>query len=181
MTILILHAIGGHAGDHWEQWLNDELTKLGHKVIMPQLPNSKHPDRQTWDRAVAAAADGVDPSELVIVGHSLGVPTALDYIERLHQPIRGFVSVAGWAYDIGTELNSYYMRERTIDFDKVRPNILHAVVFYSDDDPYLTQQCLKDLATELRVDPIVIPKGGHLNTDAGYTTFPELLDKVTAI
>lgn len=178
MTILILHVIGGKAGDHWEQWLHDALTADGHTVIMPSLPNPDRPDRSTWLLEVQGILQDVR-DDVVIVGHSLSVPTALDAIEVSSIQIKGLLSVSGFAVPYGLELNEYFMQEKTIDFSKVRKNLQHAAVFYGDDDPYVTQDALQNLATELRVEPRVIKKGGHLNTDAGYTTFPTVLDTIS--
>lgn len=177
-TILILHGIGGHAGIHWEQWLHDELTKRGYRVIMPDLSDSDHPDRSVWFDEVTKAVQGVDVTNLVIVGHSLGATAALDFIEQSKIPVYGLVSASGFAVDYGAELNSYFLRGRSVDFEKVHSLLGKAVVFYGDDDPYVTQEALRQLADALDVEPIVIHSGGHLNTERGYTTFPQLLDAV---
>lgn len=181
MNILILHAIGGKAGDHWEQWLHDQLVRAGHTVVMPTLTNSNHPDRSEWQKEVEAAIEGLDLAQLIIVGHSLGVPTALDVIEQLPHPIKGLIAVAGFAVAYGAALNDYFMKERSIDFEKVRQNIGKSFVFYGDDDPYVTQEALHGLAIELNVEPKIIAKGKHLNTEAGYTEFPELLEAVRSL
>lgn len=181
MTILIIHGIGGHAGIHWQQWLNDELTKQGNTVIMPDLPNADHPDRQSWLDEVTKAAGDTKLGELVIVGHSLGVTTALDFIEQVASPIKALVSVSGFATDYGAELNSYFLKIKDMDFNKLRNNISESYVLYGDDDPYVTQEALKEVATQLGVEAIVIHTGGHLNTETGFSEFPELLAIVEAI
>jgi uncharacterized protein len=178
MTYLILHGVQGTAGDHWENWLNDELTKAGHTVLMPQLPDSDHPDRKIWLKTVKEILAKVDVNQLVIVGHSLGVVTALDFIEQSQQKVRGLVSVSGFYRDYGAELNSYFLAEKTVDIKKVRKNLGKAVTFYGDNDPYVPQFELKLLAEGLGVKPIAVAKGGHLNTDAGFTSFPQLLQEV---
>lgn len=177
-TILILHGIGGHAGIHWQQWLHDELEKRGHQVIMPNLSDSDHPDRQQWLSEVKQAAKGIDTGGLIIVGHSLGVTSALDFIEQSPTPVAGLVSVSGFAVDYGAELNSYFLKEKTVDLGKLHARLDQAVIFYGDDDPYVTQEALKQLADGLGVTPIVIHEGGHLNTERGYTSFPQLLDAI---
>ena len=178
MTILILHGIDGHAGIHWQQWLNEQLRMHGHKVIMPNLPDANRPSRRVWLDTIKEAIKDIDLSRLIIVAHSLGVPSALDFIESLSGKIAGLISVSGFADDYGAKLNSYFMAEKEIDFGKVNESLQHASVIYGDNDPYVPQSSLKLLADNLGVKPIVIKEGGHLNTDAGYTSFPLLLDVI---
>lgn len=175
MTVLILHGIQGHAGIHWQKWLNDQLAAKGHKVLMPNLPNAEHPDRSEWLRIVKEVIADCDLSDLVIVGHSLGVVTALDFIEQSPASIKALISVSGFSKDYNAELNSYFLKEKEINFEKVRKNLKKAVVIYGDNDPYVPQEILKLLADKLNVKPTIIKSGGHLNTDAGFSTFPELL------
>jgi predicted alpha/beta hydrolase family esterase len=175
-TVLILHGIGGHAGIHWQQWLHDELEKLGYEILIPDLPNPDHPDRQTWLAAVKDILTSVDPNELIIVGHSLGATTALDYIDQADGKINGFVSVSGFAEDYGAELNSYFLREKSIDFNKVRSNLNWSAVIYGDNDPVVSKYALQQVAEGLKVEPVIIPNGGHLNTEAGYKKLPEVLE-----
>lgn len=181
MTVLILHGVDGHAGIHWQGWLHNELIVLGHKVIMPTLPDVHHPNRHTWLTTIQKLVAHVPTSELILVGHSLGVASALDFAEASSTAIKALVSVSGFANNYGSELNGYFMAERNIDFAKVTHNLENAFVFYGNNDPYVPQTELADLATQLNVSPTIIPNGGHLNTDAGFTTFPELLSTITSI
>lgn len=91
---IILHGITGRAGNHWQSWLHDELIKRGWKVKMPQMPLADHPDRASWLGVLKDLTEKVDPTNLVIIGHSLGVVAALDYIEQLDEKkVLGLVSV----------------------------------------------------------------------------------------
>lgn len=181
MTVLILHGIQGYAGIHWQQWLHDELIKTSDTVLMPNLPDSDHPDRKEWLKTVEKTISGVDLSKLVIVGHSLGVTTVLDLIEKLETPIAALISVSGFAEDYGAKLNSYFLKEKSIDFSKVKKNLRQTFVVYGDNDPYVPQEILKSLAENLGIKPKIIPNGGHLNTNAGYTAFPYLLEIIKKI
>ena len=178
MNILILHGILGKAGENWGQWLYDALTQEGHRVTMPTLPQADHPDRTQWLNAIKQNAASED---LLIVAHSLGVTSALDFIEQLSRPIDGLVSVSGFSQDYGLELNSYFLKERKIDFAKVNKNLKHVSVLYGDNDPYVTQEALGALASSLGVEATVFANGGHLNSAAGYTEFPELLKVINSI
>ena len=175
MTTLILHGIMGHAGENWATWLKDELEKEGHKVLVPNLSNADKPDRNSWLQEIKKIVEEVKPDQLTIVAHSLSVTSALDFIEGLNSKLYKLVSVSGFAIPYGLELNEYFLQEKTINFDAIKENLTNAAVLYGDDDPYVSQEALQSLAGELSVDAIVMPRGGHLNSAAGYDTFPELL------
>jgi len=181
MAVLIIHGIGGYAGIHWQQWLHDELSDSGNTVIMPTLSNADHPDRSVWLAELIKSVGDTDPSDLIIVGHSLGVTTALDFVEQIASPVKALISVSGFATDYEAELNSYFLRLKHVNFDKVRKNIQQSFVLFGDNDPYVTQAALHEVATELRVTPIIISEGGHLNSETGYTKFPKLLEIIESI
>ena len=174
-TVLILHGIASKAGDNWMRWLHDELVDKGYKVLMPQLPNTNHPDRHEWLKAVEDVLKDIDFDDLIIVGHSLGVTTALDLLENENKKLPLFISVSGFYYAYGLKLNDYFLNEKVIDIGKVSKLIGKAVVIHSDDDPYVSQDALKDLAKNLGVSAFVIHKGGHINSERGYTKLPLLL------
>ncbi len=175
-TVLIIHGLGGHVGIHWQQWLHDELEGQGHKILMPEMPGPEHPDRQTWLETVKTTVEGVNLGQLTIVGHSLGATAALDFIEQADGQVNRFLSVAGFARDYGAGLNSYFLGERLIDFESVRQKLRWAAVIYGDNDPYVPQAELKYVADALGVQPVIIPDGGHLNSEAGFTEFPQLIE-----
>lgn len=175
-TVLIIHGVGGHAGIHWQQWLHDQLEGQGHKVLMPNMPEPDHPDRKTWLEEVKAALNEVNLSQLTIVGHSLGVTTALDFIEQANNRVNRLLSVAGFAKDYGAEMNGYFLQEKLVDFEKVRNNLRWAAVIYGDNDPYVPQAELKYVADSLGVQPVIVHDGGHLNSETGFTEFQQLLE-----
>lgn len=181
MTVLIIHGIGGYAGIHWQKWLHDELIKKGYEVLMPEMPTPDHPNRKEWLETIKQLVLKIDLSELIIVGHSLGVVSALDFVEQSKKPIKALVSVSGFSNDYKAELNSYFLRERKIDFEKVNKNLKKSFVLYGDNDPYVPQKELRRLANNLNVGPIVFTGGGHLNTNSGFTKFSELLEIVENI
>ena len=173
---LILHGIMGRAGGNWMQWLHDELTKRSYKVLMPQLPNPDHPDRNGWLGFLKNITKDIDFLQLTIVGHSLGVTSALDLIESENKVLKLLISVSGFSKPYGLELNEYFLKIKKIDMKKAGSLIKKVVVIHSDNDPYVAQWALKDLADSFGVDPIIIKNGGHINSGAGFTKFPFLLE-----
>lgn len=176
MHVLILHGIQSHAGEHWGRWLARELEKKKHTVDMPELPNSMHPDRFEWLAYVKDLLVEVSPKNLLMIGHSLGVVTALDFIEQSEKKVHGLISVSGFAEDYGADLNGYFMRQKELDFNAINDHLAKSFVLYGDNDPYVPQQTLENLSTLLDVTPKIIPNGGHLNTSAGYEEFPLLVE-----
>jgi len=175
-TVLIIHGLGGHAGIHWQQWLHDELEGQGHKVLMPDMPEPDHPDRNAWLETIKTALQGVNLGQLTIVGHSLGATAALDFIEQAGGQTNRLLAVAGFARDYGAKINSYFLSERLVDFESVREKLRWAAAIYGDNDPYVPQAELKYVADSLGVRPVIIPDGGHLNSEAGFTEFPQLIE-----
>lgn len=174
MNVLILHGIMGHAGENWGQWLYDELTKRAYSVTMPTLSAADHPARKKWLEEITAIMEPLG-SDTVIVAHSLGVTSALDYLELPGHQVKGLVCASGFSDDYGLELNSYFLKDKDIDFGRVNRNLEKAAVLFGDNDPYVPQSSLRLLASNLQVEPIVIPGGGHLNAQAGFSEFPQLL------
>lgn len=181
MDVLILHGIDGYAGIHWQGWLKLELEKLGQVIFMPDLPDSGHPHRFEWLQIVKNMMKNVSLSKLIVIGHSLGVVSALDFIEQADSKIQSFISVSGFSEDYGSPLNSYFMKEKEIQISDVQKHIHESNVLFGDDDPYVPQEVLYSLAKQLGVQPEIIKNGGHLNTDSGYETFPRLVEIVRRI
>jgi predicted alpha/beta hydrolase family esterase len=178
MNYLIIHGIQGRAGKHWQQWLHDQLSSKQHNVIMETYPNPDHPDRSQWLATAQASISNIPPEDLIIVTHSLGAVTALDLIEDMTSNIRGLVTVAGFYRDYGAELNSYFLINHLVNIATVKNKLIKkSVVIFGDDDPYVPQIELHALAKGLETEPIIIPQGGHLNTDSGFVEFPILLEK----
>lgn len=181
MKVLILHGIHGHAGKHWMQWLHDRLSENGFEVIMPTLPNSTDPSYSDWipflQKIFESFSDN-DLKDLIIVGHSMGVPAVLEVIQNLNSPIKALYSVAGFYRDYGSELNTKFMSSLNINISKARSNIRNSFVVFGGDDPYVPRDILKELATGLDVEPIILEKAGHVNSDAGYMKFELLLREI---
>ena len=52
------------------------------------------------------------------------------------------------------------------------------ICFYSDNDPYVAFDKEKEFADLIADKQIVIPNGGHLNSESGYSEFEELLEYI---
>lgn len=52
------------------------------------------------------------------------------------------------------------------------------ICYYSENDPYVPYEYEKDFADTIATEQIMIKGGQHLNSEAGYTEFEELLEHI---
>lgn len=52
------------------------------------------------------------------------------------------------------------------------------ICYYSKNDPYVKYEVEKEFADTVADEQVVIEDGGHLNSEAGYAEFEELLKYV---
>lgn len=49
------------------------------------------------------------------------------------------------------------------------------ICFYSDNDPYVKYEAEKDFADKVATKKVFIPSAGHINAEAGYDTFEDIV------
>jgi len=179
-TIFIFHGVGGSPQENWFPWLASELTKLEQEVIVPQFPTPEGQTLRKWLKTLENHRDKLT-NEAILVGHSLGVPFALNMIERQKVSaaflVAGFTGLAGNVFDEGMKT----FAQRDFDWKRIRENCKRFFVFHSDNDAYVSLQKGEELARNLGVEVILVPGGGHLNEGAGYFEFPLLLEKMRTV
>ena len=52
------------------------------------------------------------------------------------------------------------------------------ICFYTKNDPYVSYETEKEFADTIATKQLIIDDGGHLNSEAGYREFPELLEHI---
>jgi predicted alpha/beta hydrolase family esterase len=126
-----------------------------------------------FSRQVGAIDEGT-----TIIGHSLGATFLLRILELQKAPIAQSIFVAGVLDEIGIaeydQLNSSFI-ETSYDWGTIQKNAGSVVCLSGEDDPYVPAQQGEELAANLGVKNHIVPRGGHLNAEFGYTSFPELL------
>lgn len=118
----------------------------------------------------------------VLIGHSTGSICALKYILESKIKIDKLILVSGFngflaedKEDIHNKINpTYYVTCEELSEIKKYANEI--VCIYGDNDPYIPQEFFHDLAVKIGAKEVIIPRGGHLNSQSGYTTFEEILE-----
>lgn len=177
MKTLILHGTEGHPQENWFPWLKDRLTEKGHEVFVPRLPT---PDGQTpdgWMNDLKAQLPDIEAIDNII-GHSCGATFLLHILEQRSKPLRTslftgivFGPIADPVYN--PLLTPFW--DRTFQWETIARNKGRTTFLHGDNDPHGGIDHAERVAAQIGGDIRIIPGGGHLNEQAGYTALPEIL------
>ncbi|MBI4085776.1 MAG: alpha/beta fold hydrolase [Candidatus Liptonbacteria bacterium] len=93
-SYVLLHGYTGTPKNDFRPWLKKELERRGAKVHIPSLPHTKNP--RVAEQVEFVLKNVPFNKNTVILGHSLGAIVALKVLEKLKQPVRSTVLVAGF-------------------------------------------------------------------------------------
>ena len=132
-------------------WAKQRLEEMGHKVILPQLPNADDPNEDEWIETALNATEYDDRT--VLVGHSLGAVAALKVMEKLEKPIARLVLVGGFI-DRNFKDHARPFEERwnwNFDGGKIKSNVGSITVLHDPRDYAVRDGQAKALADLLGV------------------------------
>ncbi|MFA6524803.1 MAG: leucine--tRNA ligase [Patescibacteria group bacterium] len=181
---LIVHGVSGHRRENWFPWLKNVLQKDGWQVSVPNLPATDHPVVDDWYKALADSFGNVS----TIVCHSLGAPAALNLIQKSNNKIDQLIMVApvnpsqDWGYLKKEFPHADWeaikkFADLKFNWKKIKQNVKKIVVYYSDDDPYVSPESVDYYKKNIPEASFKLFRGkGHFNERKGITELPELLD-----
>ncbi|MFE5819165.1 RBBP9/YdeN family alpha/beta hydrolase [Streptomyces sp. NPDC056479] len=174
---LILHGWQNHRPeDHWQHWLADRLTELGHQVVYPPLPDADDPELDVWLAELGRHLAGLDAgAERVVVAHSLSAVVWLHAAARGMPGLDSVDRVLLVAPPSGSVLARHpevaRFAPQSLEFTLPGPTRLVA----GDDDPYCPEGADTLYGTPLAVPTDLLPGAAHLDLDAGYGSWPAVL------
>jgi hypothetical protein len=185
---LILHGTDADHTQNWFPWLDEELTKLGYEVWVPDLPQADHPNIVRYNNYLLESNyENADQKtnwdfneESIIIGHSSGAVEILGLLNDTQFPkdvkIRACFLVGAFKSDLGWE--SLRGMAGKFDYGAIKKKCPKFVFVHSDNDPYCPIKDARDLCTQLGGKFIEIPGQGHftVSLDSKFTIFPELLE-----
>lgn len=174
---VIIHGWGGHPEEGWRPWLREQLQERGYEVHIPAMPDTDHPKPKKWEAALAQEIGEPDEGTLLI-GHSLGCPTILRYLEGLleSQRVGSVILIAGCARKLGEgfeELEPFF--ERPFDWDTIIKHCDRFAVLHSEDDPLVPVAFAREMADRLDSKPIVVENRRHFASGDGIEEIYEVL------
>ena len=178
--IFIIHGWEGSSESDWLPWLKSELEKLGHKVFVPNMPDTNTPVIEKWVGYLKSLV-GTPDKDTYFIGGSIGCQTILRYLETISTPVGGAIFIAGWFDLEGLDKTEQKIADpwikTPIDIEKVKQALRRSTLIISDNDPFGAFEKNKKGFNELGSKIIVMPSAGHLSGDYGYTELPEILEE----
>lgn len=203
MKIVIIHGTMGCPERNWFPWLKSEvegLVSAGEgesreiEVVVPRFPTPEGQNLESWLRVFEKEVFGGDAKslngeeEVILIGHSIGAGFVLNLLnlsilKLKNYKVRAAFLVSGFARDLGVlefdELNREFVARANDDhfnWDIIKNNCDEFFIYHSDNDPYVPLNFAEELSSSLDTAITLIPNGGHLNLESGYTKFPLLLE-----
>ncbi|MBU1110722.1 alpha/beta hydrolase [Patescibacteria group bacterium] len=179
-TIVILHGTMGSPQGNWFPWLKQEIEKLGHTAIVPKFPTPEGQTTRNWLKILDEAVPAYDEN-LILVGHSSSPLVICAKLQQLEKSVGAVFLAAPFIGDVGNaeydELNADF-NSFPFDWELIKKRCKKFYIYRSDNDPYVPEEQGRAMAENLGVSEIIIPSGGHLNAETGYTKFPLLFKEL---
>ncbi|MES2059801.1 MAG: alpha/beta fold hydrolase [Patescibacteria group bacterium] len=178
--VFLIHGFEGSPNGGWRPWLMAELENRDIYACSLSMPDPENPRCTEWVEEIARHVRRNSKDEIYLVGHSLGVPAMLRYLESANASIKGAVLVSGPALKTGNEIIDDFFRT-PFDFENIRSKAEKFRVIHGDNDPRVDIKEAEILSKELNAPLAIIPNGGHLNGSSGWRSLPECLNALLAM
>ena len=174
--VFLIHGFEGSPNGGWRPWLMGELEKHDIYACALPMPTPSQPVCSDWVNEIKRAVDVNMEDEIYLVGHSLGVPAILRYLESAElKNISGAVLVSGPSQKNNNRKIDSFL-ENPFDYSKAKAMCSKFLIIHGDNDPNVPMSNAETLSRELEGKLVIVPNGGHLNGSSGWTQLPPCLE-----
>jgi len=130
--VFIIHGFEGSPNGGWRPWLMGELEKQDIYSCALPMPKPENPNCDEWIEEISRQISSED--EIYLVGHSLGSPAILRYLESPKaKNIAGAVLVSCPSEKNENRKIDSFM-EGMFDFEKIKSKCQEFTVIHGDND-----------------------------------------------
>ena len=176
---LIVHGSFGSPFSNWFPYLRKEIEKRNLEVYTPDFPTGVgYQNYNNWSRRLKCYFDfGILNENTTIFDHSIAPIFLCKFLVENKIHVKKLVFVCGFNNYLGIDedydaVNESMYFNNLADIKKYCNDI---ICLYSDNDPYVKYEAEKEFADTITANQVMISSGGHLNSESGYTEFPQLL------
>lgn len=167
-NLALIHGSGGHGEVFWLPYIKAHFQALDWTVSNPNFPDGAEQTLENW-LAVANEIDLNDQS--VLVGHSLGCPLIMSWLQGSNVKIKKAVLVAGlYQKERFSDLN--FLEE--YDWKKIKQNCEEFIFVHSTNDPWKCDEQEADYAfSRVGGTKIMLDEQGHFGSGTHNQEYPE--------
>lgn len=179
--IFINHGYMGSNVENWFPWFKEQVDNDNTSCIILQYPIEKDKHfYDYWKKELDKYLEHIN-EDTIIIGHSSGCAFTIKYLLEKNIKINKLILVSGFNdyysdddNDFHNTVNkTFYVTDN--ELVKIKDLTNEIICIYGDNDPYIPQDVFKKLANKLDAKEVIIHNGGHLNLEAGYDKFEEIL------
>lgn len=176
---LLVHGSFGSPFSNWIPYLRNEIENRGFDVYTPDFPTGVlFQNYDNWSRLLDAyTTSGIINEDTVIFAHSIAPIFICKYLVENKIKVKRLIFICGFNNYLGIN-EEYDTVNKSMYFNSlsdIKKYCEDIICFYSDNDPYVKYEVEKEFADTIADKQIMVPSGGHLNSESGYTEFPDLL------
>lgn len=179
---VLLHGSFSSPFSNWLPWLRKELEDRQLTVYTPDLPSGVgFQNYENWEKIMKCYVEcGLINENTTIFAHSIAPVFICKFLIKNKIKVKRIVSVCGFNNYLGIneEYDAVNKSMYLEDIERIHDYCDNIICFYSDNDPYVKYETEKDFASKVADKEIIIPNGGHLNSESGYEKFEELLEYI---
>ena len=177
---ILVHGSFGSPFVSWLPYLRNEIEKRELVVYTPDFPTGVgYQNYNNWSKVLESyIGANLINEDTVIYAHSIAPIFICHFLVSHNIKVKRLVFVCGFNNYLGIN-EEYDIVNKTMYFDnlvEIEKFAEEIICFYSKNDPYVKYEAEKEFADKIATKQIVIDDGGHLNSESGYTEFPQLLE-----
>jgi len=182
-TVVVSHGYGADHDSVWFPYLRQALQARGHRVEIPDLPDSTAPAVGPWVAALAQRIAATDPIDTVLIGHSIGGINVLRALEQHDAdtagPFAGAVLVATPSQMPAEYESLAGFFAEPFDWPQLRRAARQYRLLTAADDPVLQPnptEHVQELVAGLNATAVITATGAHYGaTPDDHIDLPEAL------
>jgi hypothetical protein len=175
---IFVHGMSGSKEDHWYPWLEQQLSKRGHKVINKTFPNNLMTERENSIRFAYELIDIYENRKINFVTHSSGCAIAFRIAEQ--KKLNNLYIIGGLVEDLGyQEEKQTKLFTGGFQFERIICNTNKIIQIDSDNDPYIRNKHFQLMANKLHSMHVKLSERRHFgDPEDSPKEFPELLELI---